>query len=65
MQVIASIGPPDSDRKVDKEIMRRLLKMSSYTYRKERDLDLYIQDVDADKTRILVLDNDLVKSTTG
>ena len=59
MQVIASIGPPDSDRKVDKEIMRRLLKMSSYTYRKERDLDLYIQDVDADKTRILVLDNDL------
>ena len=58
-QVIASIGPLDSDRKVDKEIMRRLLKMSSYTYRKERDLDLYIQDVDADKTRILVLDNDL------
>jgi hypothetical protein len=59
MQVIASIGPPDSDRKVDKEIMRRLLKMSSYTHRKERDLDLYIQDVDADKTGILVLDNDL------
>ncbi len=58
-QVIASIGPPGSDRKVDKEIMRRLLKMSSYAYRKERDLDLYIQDVDADKTRILVLDNDL------
>jgi hypothetical protein len=58
-QVIASIGPPDSDRKVGKEIMRRLLKMSSYTYRKERDLDLYIQDVDADKTRILVLDNEL------
>jgi hypothetical protein len=58
-QIIASIGPPDSERKVDKESMRRLLTMSSYTYRRKRDLDLYIQDVDADKTVILVLDNDL------
>lgn len=58
-QVIASIGPPDSDRKVDKESMRRLLKMSPYTYRKERDLDLFIKDINADITEILVLDNDL------
>ncbi len=58
-QVIASIGPPDSSRKVDKDKMRRLLEMGSYTYRRERDLDLYLQDTDAEKGKILVLDNDL------
>jgi len=58
-QVIATIGPPGSDRKVDKNLMRSLLEMTTYTYRKERDLDLYLQDVDAEKTKILVLDNDL------
>jgi tRNA uridine 5-carbamoylmethylation protein Kti12 len=58
-QVIASIGPPESGRKVDKKTMRSLLEMASYTYRRKRDLDLFIEDVDAEKTRILVLDNDL------
>lgn len=58
-QVIASIGPPESGRKVDKKTMRSLLEMASYTYRRKRDLDLYIEDVDAEKTRIVVLDNDL------
>lgn len=58
-QVIASIGPPDSGRKVDKKTMRTLLEMTPYTYRRKRDLDLFIEDVDAEKTRILVLDNDL------
>ena len=64
-QVIASIGPPDSGRKVDKKIMRTLLEMSSYTYRRKRDLDLYIEDVDTEKTRILVLDNDLAIYNTS
>ncbi len=58
-EVIASIGPPDSSRKVDKDKMRRLLEMSPYTYKRERDLDLYLQDADAEKGKILVLDNDL------
>jgi len=58
-QVIASIGPVDSGRKVDKKTMRSLLEMVSYTYKRKRDLDLFIKDVDAEKTRILVLDNDL------
>ena len=58
-QVIASIGPPESGRKVDKKTMRSLLEMASYTYRRKRDLDLFIEDVDAEKTRIVVLDNDL------
>ncbi len=58
-EVIATIGTPDSDRKVDKNVMRSLLEMSTYTHRKVRDLDLYLQDAAAEKTNILVLDNDL------
>jgi tRNA uridine 5-carbamoylmethylation protein Kti12 len=45
--------------------MRTLLEMSSYTYRRKRDLDLYIEDTDAEKTRILVLDNDLAIYNTS
>jgi len=58
-QILSTIGPPDSSRKVDKNLMRILLEMSTYTYRKERDLDLYLQDAGADTTKILVLDSDL------
>ena len=58
-QVIASMGPPESGRRIDKAIMRNLLEMTDYTYKRKRDLDLYIEDADAEKTRILVLDNDL------
>jgi hypothetical protein len=64
-QVVASIGPPESGRKVDKKIMRSLLEMASYTYKRKRDLDLFIEDVDAEKTRILVLDNDLAIYNTS
>jgi hypothetical protein len=63
--VIASIGPVDSGRKIDKIIMRNLLDLSDYTYKKKRDLDLYIEDIDAEKTRILVLDNDLAIYNTS
>lgn len=64
-QVMASIGPVESGRKVDKKIMRSLLEMASYTYKRKRDLDLFIEDVDAEKTRILVLDNDLAIYNTS
>jgi len=64
-QVIASIGPVDSGRRIDKKIMRNLIDMSDYTYKKKRDLDLYIEDIDAEKTRILVLDNDLAIYNTS
>ena len=57
--VIASIGPIDSGRKIDKKIMRELLETANYHYQKKRDLDLFIKDIDAEKTRIVVLDNDL------
>lgn len=63
--VVDSIGPPDSGRKVDKETMRRLLEMSSYKVRMERDLELYISEVDEEgRGKILVLDNDLATYNT-
>jgi hypothetical protein len=64
-QVIASIGPIDSGRKTDKKITRELLEMAEYHYQRKRDLDLYIKDIDAEKTRILVLDNDLAIYNTS
>jgi hypothetical protein len=64
-QVIASSGPVDSGRKIDKKIMRELLEMADYTYKRKRDLDLYIENIDAEKTRILVLDNDLAIYNTS
>jgi hypothetical protein len=64
-QVIASIGPVDSGRKADKKIMRELLELAEYTYKRKRDLDLYIEDIDAEKTRIVVLDNDLAIYNTS
>lgn len=56
--IIASVGSADSDKKTDKEAMKQLLEMSSYRYRKERDLNLYISD-QAEVHKILVLDNEL------
>ena len=57
--VIASIGPAESGRKVDKNAMRTLLEMSPYQYQKVRDLDLYVEEIDRDQKKILVLDNEL------
>jgi hypothetical protein len=57
--VIASIGPPESSVKADKDTMRRLLEMSPYRYQKVRDLDLYVQGTDPEKKKVFVLDNEL------
>jgi hypothetical protein len=64
-QVIASIGPIDSGRKIDKKTMRELLETAGYHFQRKRDLDLYIKDIEAEKTRILVLDNDLAIYNTS
>jgi hypothetical protein len=57
--VISSLGPPDSGMKIDKDAMRRLLDMSSYTHQRKRDLDLYVDEDDSEQKKILVLDNEL------
>jgi len=58
-KVIESIGPAESGRKADKDAMRGLLEMSPYQYKKARDLDLYVEEVDQDRKKIFVLDNEL------
>lgn len=57
-KVLASIGPTGSEDRLDKEAMRNLLAMSPYELKQERDLDLYVKDIDGG-TQILVLDNEL------
>jgi hypothetical protein len=59
LKVLASIGPPDSGLKLDKDAMRSLLEMSPFQYHRERDLDLYILRINDEKKLILVLDNEL------
>jgi len=64
-KVLNSIRPPDSGRKIDKETMRKMLEMSAYQIRKERDLELFIQDNSNGVKKVLVLDNELpVYNTT-
>ncbi len=58
-KVLASIGSAESGLKIDKDAMRSLLEMSPYQYQKERDLDLYIEKLDGEQSKILVLDNEL------
>ena len=58
-KVLQSIGTVESGLKLDKDVMRSLLEMGPYQYRKERDLDLYIEQPDDGQSIILVLDNEL------
>ena len=58
-KVIDSIGPVESGSKVDKDAMRSLLELSPYQYQKSRDLDLYIENINQEKSKIFVLDNEL------
>ena len=58
-KVLQTIGPAESGLKIDKVAMRNLLEIGPYQYRKERDLDLYIEQPDDGQSIILVLDNEL------
>ena len=58
-KVLQTIGPAESGLKIDKDAMRNLLEIGPYHYRKERDLDLYIEQPDEGQSVILVLDNEL------
>jgi len=59
LKVIASFGAPESGSKIDKDAMRGLLELSPYQYQRERDLDLYLEKLDGEQNKILVLDNEL------
>ena len=58
-KVRTSFGLPESGSKMDKEAMRSILEMGPYRYQKERDLDLYIEEVAGEPEKIIVLDNEL------
>ena len=58
-RVLASLKSTNDGLKLDKESMRSLLEMGPYRYQRERDLDLYIEDLDGEQSNILVLDNEL------
>ena len=65
-KVISSLKKTADISSIDKEAMKRLLELSPYdTYRRERDLDLYIKSEDQGLGKILVLDNGLAISHHG
>ncbi|MBL0713675.1 MAG: hypothetical protein JJV98_08230 [Desulfosarcina sp.] len=58
-KIAASMGPPDSGRRIDKDLVRKLLAEGGYEKIVERDMELYRLSPLGDKPRLLVLDNDL------
>ena len=57
--ILAMIGPVDSGKRIDRALLGQLMVFFPWQRVKERDLELYLEDAEAEKTRILVLDNDL------
>lgn len=64
-RIKASMGPPDSGRRVDKDLVRQLLAEGGYEKIVERDMELYRLPPSGDTPRLLVLDNDLSIYSTG
>ncbi|MGD9097279.1 MAG: hypothetical protein PVF97_04280 [Desulfobacterales bacterium] len=58
-QITASLGTPDSGRRIDKAQARKFLAEAGYEKVTARDLELYRLPPRNEKARILVLDNDL------
>lgn len=54
-----AIGSVESGKRIDKADLRRLMTFFPWTRKQERDLELYLETDGPEKTRILVLDNDL------
>ena len=64
-RILATMGPPDSGRRIDKNLVRKLLAEGEYEKINERDMELYRMPPRGEKPRLLVLDNDLpIYSTT-
>ncbi|MBI5550834.1 MAG: hypothetical protein HY911_04945 [Desulfobacterales bacterium] len=65
-QVRRSMKPADPPQRIDREALRNLFRMSHYTPRKERDLELYYQEEgQSGPPFIIVLDNELKRYHTG
>jgi hypothetical protein len=59
LKVANSIGAWDSEKKIDRNAMGKLLAMTDFTSKHVRDLDLYVRKGDTERQDILVLDNEL------
>jgi len=55
----SSIGTVDSGKRIDKAVLGQLMAFFPWEHQQARDLDLYLETGGSDRTRILVLDNDL------
>ncbi|MBI5063880.1 MAG: hypothetical protein HZB87_10580 [Desulfatitalea sp.] len=64
-QIRRSMKPADPPPRIDREALRTLFQMSRYTARKERDLELYCQEMTQGGTFIIVLDNELKRYHTS
>jgi len=58
-RIAASIGPPDSGRRIDKDLVRKLLAEGDYEKIVARDMEMYRLPPREGEMRLLVLDNDL------
>jgi hypothetical protein len=58
-RIVGMIGTVDSGKRIDKTALGKLMAYFPWTRRQERDLELYLEIDGPEKTRILVLDNDL------
>ena len=58
-RIRSSMGPPDSGRRIDKDLVRDLLARGGYEKIVDRDVELYRLPPLGDQPRLLVLDNDL------
>ncbi len=61
-RVTASMGPPASGRRIDRDLARSLLDMAGYEMIHKRDLELYL--IPSKPPLVLVLDNDFSIYTT-
>ena len=64
-RILPMIGSVDSGKRIDKAVLGKLMAFFPWTRRQERDLELYLESATEDKTRILVLDNDLTIYNTN
>jgi len=63
-RVTSSMGPPDSGRRLDRDLGRRLVGLAGYEKLLKRDLELYLIPSEASPPAVLVLDNDFPIYTT-
>jgi hypothetical protein len=63
-RVNASMGSPESGRRIDRALARQLLNIAGYALIRKRDLELYLIPEKPEPPKVLVLDNDLPIYTT-